>query len=170
MNQEPDYRAKKQLAEHFAGKQFTDKGVAEYCALIKTPLVPKGFVEDYIYQIDFDKRMSVVIPLVLEKLSLFKHIPEFISNDKQKEMSAVSDEIEIAIARVFEENEVEYREVGVLKSLAQNIAHLLENSSNRINSEGSTVFMEMAKEKLGSPVTIKSIMLEKRSIEKRIST
>ncbi len=162
--------SKRKLAEHFVGKQFNDKVVGEYCNLIKTPVVPAGYVEDYIYQMSFDERIAKVVPLILEKIALFRHIPEYISDEKRKELSKLPDNIEIDIARILEDNGIEFREAEYLKNLAQNIGRMLDNAYNRVNAEGSQVLMAMAEEKFGRPVTLKAMMLEKRNLEKKLST
>ncbi len=167
---ETDYTQKKQLAEHFVGKQINDKAVLEYCNRLKIPVVPSGYVEDYIYQMDFDKRIAKVIPLILEKIALLRYIPEFISEEKRKEMSKVSENIEIDIAHIFEDNDMEFREIDYIKSLSKNIVTMLDNAHARINSEVSKVFSAVAEEKFGTPLTVKAIMSEKRNIEKKLST
>lgn len=164
------HNEKKQLAEHFVGKQFNDIIVAQYCERSKLQVVPAGYVEDYIYQMSFDERVSKVIPLILNEITKFKHVPDYISDSKRKEFSKVSDDIEIGIARILEDNNIEFRETEVLKALAENIGRMLENTYNRINSEGSNIFMAMAEEKFGKPLTLKSLMEGKRDIEKKLST
>ncbi len=167
---EVDNKAKKQLAEHFAGKTFTDKDVAYYCERNKLGVVPAGYVEDYIYQMDFDKRISTVLPLVLNELAKFRYIPEYISDEKRKELAKGFDDIEIGIARILEENGIEFREVDYIKNLGKNLSALLDNTYNRVSAEGAKVISTIAEEKLGKPLTIKGIMNGKRDIEKKLST
>lgn len=158
---------RKVLAEHFRGKKFNDKTVADFCTRNKIAMTDAGSVEDFIYQVEYDERMLVVYPLVLTEIAKIQFNAEYISDQKLKEISDFNDEISVNIAKILEDNGILYREVGFLESLASDVAKIMATAQRRVNNMSALVMAEMAQEKLGDPLTVKALADERAQIADR---
>lgn len=161
---------RKVLAEHFAGKKFNDKLVADFCTRNKIPMIDAESVEDFIYQVDYDKRLDVVLPATLVALAKMQYAGEYLSEQKRKEISDANDDISREIAQIFEDNGIEYREIGFLQSLVGDVANVLADAHRRLSNMCATVLAEMAQEKLGDPLTVKVLAGERAQIADRKAT
>ena len=158
---------RKALAEHFEGKEFNDKLVAEFCINHKLPLTDAGSVEDFIYQKQYDERMNTVVSLVLAEVAKYKYNSEYITDQERKEIMEFNEQITINIAKILEDNGIEYRECGFLNFVAGEVNKLLASSLTRVSNMCATVLAEMAMEKLGDPLTIKHLAKERAQIADR---
>lgn len=158
---------RKVLAEHFAGRVFNDKIVFEFCKRNKIAVTDAGSVEDFIYQANYDKRMKKVIPLILAEISTYKVSGEYDKDEVKKSILNFNNDISERIARVIENNDVLFREMDLLKALAGDISQLLQNAEGLSSRMCANVLAEMAQEKLGDPLTIKSLANERAQIADR---
>lgn len=158
---------RKLLAEHFKGKQFNDKLVFDFCKRNKIAITDAGSVEDFIYQIDYDERVSRTMTAVLQELANIQYAPEYISEQSFKEISDFNDNISANIAQILEDNDIQYREMSLLQSIAQDLAKTLNVAERRVSNMCATVLAELAQEKLGDPLTIKVLAKERSQIADR---
>lgn len=158
---------RKVLAEHFRGKSFNDKLVADFCTRNKIAIVDAGSVEDFIYQVEYDERMLVVYPLVLAEIAKIQFNADYISDAELKKISDFNDQISVNIAKILEDNGVLYREITFLESLAGDVAKIMATAQRRVSNMSATVLAEMAQEKLGDPLTIKALANERAQIADR---
>jgi hypothetical protein len=154
------------LAKEFAGKQFNDKVVADFCTRNKIAIADAGSVEDFIYQEEYDKRMATVTPLVLAKLGEMKYSSLFDTEQVKQEVLNFNDNLSAEIAVILEDNGVEYREIGLLKELFGNIMNIMNTAETRISNMCASVVSEIAQEKVGT-LTIRALSLEKSQIADR---
>ncbi len=155
------------LAEHFAGKTFNDKIVVDFCKRNKIAVTDAGSVEDFIYAVDYDKRMTTLLPLILEELSKLEYAGEYVSDQERKRISDANDDISEHIAQLLEDNGMWYRETNLLQSLAGDVAQIFATAERRINNMGATVLAEIAQEKLGDPLTLRALSNERAQIADR---
>ena len=167
MNKELQNNDRKTLVAQFRGVKMTDKMVADFCTRYKIPLTSAGNIEDFIYQQEYDERMEIVLPLILQALAKLQYAGEYISDLKRKDISDDNDDISREIAQILEDNGILYREMSLLKSLAGDVAQLFSTAERRVGNMCATVLAEMAQEKLGTPLTIKVLADERAMIADR---
>lgn len=144
----------KKLAEHFKGQDFDDTAVAKYCESEKMTVVSAGQVEDALYQIEYDARMTKALPLVLEAIAKMNHVPLFADEEEKKKLMEENDEISLAIAQIVEDNGFEYREIGFLSTISGDVGRVLSDAETRLSNMGASVMAEMAEQHIGNPLTI----------------
>lgn len=154
----------KVLVQEFRGKQFTDEDVVKFCEKAKIETTSAGNVSDYIYQQEYDERMAKVIPLVLGAVAKMNHIGQYVDELEAKTLAAENDDISTEIAKACEENGIEYREIGFLKELAQDITACLASAESALSNMGARVLSEMAKTHIADPLTVYALATKHREI------
>ncbi len=155
------------LAKHFVGKTFNDKLVVDFCKRKKIAVTDAGSVEDFIYAVDYDNRMTILLPLITAELTKLEYAGEYVSDSERKRIGDANDDISKNIAQILEDNGMWYRETNLLQSLAGDIAEIFATAERRINNMGATVLAEIAQEKLGDPLTLKAMAVERANIADR---
>lgn len=147
------------ILEHFNfHPKVSNKVLEQYCTRMKYDFLSAGEYEDHLYQYQHDERAKVIVPLILAELTKFQYIPDYIGENKRKEMKESNDNIEYAISKICEDNGIQYREVDVLlKNFAQEIGTTIENAGTRINNMATLVISTVAQDKFGNDLKISEL-------------
>lgn len=154
------------LVEHFYGKPVTQDVIVEYCNLNHIEAVPLTTYEDFKFQYEHDKRMENLVPAILNAILAYKPLPELIDEAARNTIIKNNEQISMEVCRLMEEYGVLYQEVDIVcEGLKGVVSSILTDASQRASNAGARVLMNLAIEKFGTPLTLKTLGEAERKIK-----
>lgn len=144
------------IIDHFRGKAVNQKVIEEFCKLNKiTPIVASEF-EDYLVQVEHDEKVEKIFKELLAELQKLVFVPEFASAKIIEEAGNANEEVEIAIAKLFEKEGLRYNFVsGTSEEIARRLHGIVSGAGTRIFNKATNALLEIAKEKFGGEFNTK---------------
>lgn len=154
------------LVEHFSHTDVpvTQGLLEEYCQLNGMDIVSVGDYSDWKYQLEYEGRFALAFPRILEELTKLALKSPLASKTKQGELEERNNEVEVAIARVLIDCDVRFHTSGmsevelILRHVNTAISGALEGAKNRATTSAGEAIDRIALERLGSPLTLRSII------------
>lgn len=153
------------LAHFNYHKAVSNMALRQYCDRMKFDFLSEGQYQDNLFQYNHDRKALVIIPEILEALTEYQYIPDFISDSKRKELDSQNEVIEMKIATLCEDNGLTYREIDVLlKNFGAELQARLNNSANRLNNMCASAISHVAQEQFGDELSIKVLAEYQRKL------
>ena len=144
------------IVEHFSGKTVTQDTLDEFCNLHKFEKYSVGQISDYEFQINHDKVIAVIFPLILAEVQKLRYVPEYDTVANIKAIEAQNEEVQIEIAKILEEHAIKYRfVVKMTEDLASLVGRTIEQSGTIIFNRASEVLRRIAHDKYGEEFNAK---------------
>jgi hypothetical protein len=135
----------------FRGKPVTQDALNEFCNRRHIEPMTLGTLDDHIYQVKHDDRMTTIYPLVLAEIAKIKYYPEYSSKADIDRKIKELDEIEDKIVEILIENELPYRLINTaIKEIDDITNKMLNNSKTRLSNLCVGVMLKVTEKHFGN--------------------
>jgi len=146
------------FSEMHRQKTLTQNVLDEYCHKQKFGEVPLSEFGDYVAQVEHDARMEALYPRLYAELSKYRYMPEFISASERKRIAENNVQVNVAMARLFEDAAFPFSQMYNLgESIGQALSQIIVHATNTIYNKSLSVMLHVAREKFGAELTTKHV-------------
>lgn len=141
----------KEAVAMFRDKPVTQDALNEFCTRRKIEPMTLGTLDDHIYQVKHDERMSGLYPRILAEIAKIKYYPEYSSKADINRKITELDAIEDAIVAILVEEEIPYRMISsTMNELSGYVTKMLDNSKSRISNLCVGVMLKVTEKHFGN--------------------
>ena len=160
------------ILQHFSfHPHVSAKALQQYCERAGHEYLGEGEYQDHLFQYNHDQKSMVIIPLILQALLKYQYVPDYTSDAKKAELRGANQDIEFEIAKLCEDNDLQYREIDILiKNFAEDIGSTISNAGNRMNNMCTVAISNVAQETFGEALFVKDLAQFTRDRAKKLST
>jgi hypothetical protein len=139
------------LVEHFKGQKPSAQDIEAKCVeLGMNPVVPE-ILGDYTFQVEQDEKAIVLFNSIIGELSKLQYPKTFTTKALDKENDKINEEVSENIAKIIEENAVDYRFVSTrTDEMADMVSRAIKQAGTIIFNKMSATLRYMAFVKFGS--------------------
>jgi hypothetical protein len=147
------------IIAHFnEAPSVTDEALNEYATRKGYAFLSAGEYQDFLFQVQSDRRAEAVYPAILAILSEYRDVPALSTEKQVQEIKQKNAILSNRIAAALEDHDIQAREVDtILEPLGGALGGILKMAKNSVDNVMSSVATKLVEEKYGSPLTVKAI-------------
>ncbi len=136
----------KKIVDHFRGKQVSQNVINSFCNRNKLALIEMGDLDDFIFQVESDEKMGLLITAILKEMQNIKYVPVFVENSLREELEAHNEELRIKLVDIIEAHAISQLQLDTIgNTIASKIGQVIESAGVTADNRATSVMRDMAR-------------------------
>lgn len=150
----------KNIIEHFRGMQPfgatpTQEAIDKHCQAMRYERITEDNYKDFLAQVEHDEIMSRLLPAILTELQNLVYIHDFDKVEARKQGGEKNEEVRMAIAKLFEDHAVLYRDIETLgRKIGGVLGQVIDSAGISIYNKALQVLFHLARAHFGEELNM----------------